>query len=37
MLLGFKSELHPTNKQKTLLAKHALCSPSRLELGIMAD
>ncbi|MGD1703174.1 helix-turn-helix domain-containing protein [Dapis sp. BLCC M229] len=26
MLLGFKTELHPTNEQKTLLAKHALCS-----------
>ena len=23
MLLGFKTELHPTNQQKTLLAKHA--------------
>ncbi len=23
MLLGFKTELHPTNKQKTLLVKHA--------------
>ena len=23
MLLGFKTELHPNNKQKTLLAKHA--------------
>ncbi|MGK7922832.1 MAG: helix-turn-helix domain-containing protein [Trichodesmium sp.] len=23
MLLGFKTELHPSNKQKTLLAKHA--------------
>ncbi|MDJ0553112.1 MAG: helix-turn-helix domain-containing protein [Microcoleaceae cyanobacterium MO_207.B10] len=37
MLLGFKTELYPTNQQKTLLAKHALCSPSRLELGFMAD
>ncbi|MEB3339397.1 helix-turn-helix domain-containing protein [Okeania sp.] len=36
MLLGFKTELHPTNQQKTLLAKHALCSSSCLELGIMA-
>ncbi|WP_237397117.1 helix-turn-helix domain-containing protein [Okeania sp. KiyG1] len=26
MLLGFKTELHPNNQQKTLLAKHALCS-----------
>ncbi|WP_237396741.1 helix-turn-helix domain-containing protein [Okeania sp. KiyG1] len=25
MLLGFKTELHPNNQQKTLLAKHALC------------
>ena len=23
MILGFKTELHPTNQQKTLLAKHA--------------
>jgi len=23
MLLGFKTELYPNNKQKTLLAKHA--------------
>ncbi|MDJ0515426.1 MAG: helix-turn-helix domain-containing protein [Trichodesmium sp. MO_231.B1] len=23
MLLGFKTELHPNNQQKTLLAKHA--------------
>ncbi|WP_293137447.1 helix-turn-helix domain-containing protein [Okeania sp. SIO3I5] len=23
MLLGFKTELHPTNQQKTLVAKHA--------------
>ncbi|WP_210407486.1 helix-turn-helix domain-containing protein [Hydrocoleum sp. CS-953] len=23
MLLGFKTELHPTKQQKTLLAKHA--------------
>ncbi|NEO55861.1 MAG: helix-turn-helix domain-containing protein [Okeania sp. SIO3B5] len=30
MLLGFKTELHPNNRQKTLLAKHALCSPSCL-------
>ncbi|WP_293088681.1 helix-turn-helix domain-containing protein [Okeania sp. SIO3B5] len=37
MILGFKTELEPTNQQKTLLAKHALCSPSCLELGIMAD
>ncbi|MGD1715664.1 helix-turn-helix domain-containing protein [Dapis sp. BLCC M172] len=30
MLLGFKTELHPNKQQKTLLAKHALCSPSCL-------
>jgi len=23
MILGFKTELHPTNQQKMLLAKHA--------------
>ncbi|NEP84031.1 MAG: helix-turn-helix domain-containing protein [Okeania sp. SIO3B3] len=37
MLLGFKTELHPNNQQKTLLAKHALCCKTRLELGIMAN
>ncbi|WP_293086322.1 helix-turn-helix domain-containing protein [Okeania sp. SIO3B5] len=26
MLLGYHTELHPNNQQKTLLAKHALCS-----------
>nr|WP_293068210.1 helix-turn-helix domain-containing protein [Okeania sp. SIO2B3] len=37
MLLGFKTELHPTNQQKTLLVKHTLCSSSCLQLGIMAN
>ncbi|MDJ0517649.1 MAG: helix-turn-helix domain-containing protein [Trichodesmium sp. MO_231.B1] len=44
MLLGFKTELHPTKQQKTLLAKHAgvVCwriasLTSCLELGIMVN
>nr|WP_237395926.1 helix-turn-helix domain-containing protein [Okeania sp. KiyG1] len=37
MLLGYHTELHPNKQQKTLLAKHALCISSRLELGIMVD
>ena len=37
MILGFKTELHPTNQQKTLLAEHALCSWSYLGVGIMVE
>ncbi|WP_293151699.1 helix-turn-helix domain-containing protein [Okeania sp. SIO2C9] len=37
MLLGFKTELHPNQRQKTLLVKHAGVARNANKLGTMVD